>query len=351
MTVLSIGVAARNEEATVAQTLHSIEAALEVTVGALPSPVPAEIIVAVNGSTDRTLEIVSAYAARPRDGVTVRVVESAPGLIEAQRVIARLARSEEHLILVDADCVLDPGCLRELVRVMAEHPEAEAAWASMVPADHDGWPGFWRVVYNFADYHPDVVHRGRHLCGRAFTIRRYDVAWRSPHGRARVDRRTAEYLSLARGPISDDSYLSRAIIDRHGPGAIRHAAAARVYFQPIPRLRDFAAAQRRKTYEAHRLDLLFPEYRGVRRRHFRRRIDPAGYARLRPVRRLQCRLYVALYAATARLAALRLATGLALLRLGVPLRPCEVWPVVEGTKRPFTPAAPAPPASPAPPPG
>jgi glycosyltransferase involved in cell wall biosynthesis len=342
--MLSIGVAARNEEATIAQTLRSIEVALD----AVPGPVAAEVIVAVNGCTDRTREVAERYAAEHSGGVSIQVIESAPGLIEAQRAIARLARSEEHLILVDADCVLDPGCLRELARVMAEHPEAEAAWASMVPADHDGRPGFLRVVYNFADYHPDVVVRGRHLCGRAFAIRRYDVAWRSPHRLADVDRRTAAYLRLELGPVSDDSYLSRAIIDRHGTGAIRHAPAARVLFQPIPRLRDFARAQRRKTYEAHRLDLLFPEYRSLRGRHFRRRIDPAGYARLRPAQRLQCRLYVLLYAAFGRLAAVRLAGGLALLRLGVPLRPCEVWPVVAGTKRAFTSvAAPRPPAPPA----
>ncbi|GAA3194279.1 glycosyltransferase [Dactylosporangium siamense] len=338
--MLSIGVAARNEEATIGQTLRSIEAA----VAEVPGPVPAEIIVALNGCTDRTRDVVEHYEAG--DGVTVHVIETAPGLIEAQRAIARLARSAEHLILVDADCVLDPGCLRELVRVMAEHPDAEAAWASMVPAG-DG-TAFWPVVYNFADYHPDVVHRGRHLCGRAFAIRHYDVAWRVPHRQPDVDARVAEYLSLQRGPVSDDSYLSRAIVDRHGPGAIRHAAAARVTFHPIPRLRDFARAQRRKTYEARRLDLLFPEYRGVRRRHFGRRIDPAGYARLRPVQRLQCRLYVLLYALLGRLAAARLAAGLTLLRLGVPVRPCDVWPVVEGTKRPFTTvAAPRPPAPPA----
>lgn len=193
--MLSIGVAARNEEATVAQTLRSIEVALSV----LPAPVPAEIIVAVNGCTDRTREVVEDYAAVPRGGVTIQVIESAPGLIEAQRAIVRLARSEEHLILVDADCVLDPGCLRELIRVMAEHPEAEAAWASMVPADHDGRPGFLRVVYNFADYHPDVIHRGRHLCGRAFAVRHYDVAWRPVHRTPDVDPRTAAYLSLERG--------------------------------------------------------------------------------------------------------------------------------------------------------
>ncbi|MET7419457.1 glycosyltransferase family A protein [Dactylosporangium sp. NPDC005555] len=344
--MLSVGVAARNEKATLAQTLRSIEVAL----AALDPPAPAEIIVAVNGSTDRTREIAAAYAAAfagaPRDGVTVRVVGSPPGLIEAQRVIAGLARSGEHLILVDADCVLDPGCLRDLVAAMAEHPEAEAAWATMVPADLHGRPGFWRPVFNFADYHPDVIRRGRHLCGRAFAVRHYDVAWHAPHRPVTdVDPRTAAYLSLDRGPISDDSFLSRAIIDRHGPGAIHHAATARVVFQPIPRLRDFTRAQRRKSYEAHRLDLLFPEWRGVRRRHFRREIDAAAHARLRPVQRLQCRLYLLLYALSGRLAALRLRAGLTLVRLGVPLRPCEVWPVVDGTKRPFTgAAAPRPPA-------
>jgi glycosyltransferase involved in cell wall biosynthesis len=317
--VLTVGVAARNEEATIGQTLRSIQVALAET----PAP-GAEIVVAVNGCTDRTREIAE------RHGVTV--IESAPGLIPAQTAIMEAAR--HAVIFVDADCLVAQDCLRELVRAMEEHPEAEAAWASMVPADPD--PGFWTRVYNFADYHPEVVRRGRHLCGRAFTVRRYEVSWRVPA----VDPRIARHLGLERGPISDDSYLSRAIINRSGAGAIHHAVDARVMFQPIRRLRDFARAQRRKSYEAHRLDLLYPEWRGVRRRHFGRRLDPAARHRLRPVRRLQCRLYVLLYATCGRVAALRLSAGLALVRLGVPVRPCDVWPVVEGTKRPFGGAVP-----------
>src|SRR6185312_16710453 len=104
------------------------------------------------------------------------------------------------------DCVLDPGCLQALVHALVEHPQAQAAWATMVPADHDRPRAFWRSVYNFADYYPDVVHRGRHLCGRAFAIRRYDVPATSGAPVQPVNRRVADYLSLDRGPLVDDSF-------------------------------------------------------------------------------------------------------------------------------------------------
>ena len=52
MLVLTIGVAARNEEATIEDSLRSIEVAL----AELGEDVAAEVIVAINDSTDRTQE-------------------------------------------------------------------------------------------------------------------------------------------------------------------------------------------------------------------------------------------------------------------------------------------------------
>ncbi len=339
--VLSIGIAARNEQATIRQTLHSVEVALaEVPPTELGTPVATEVIVALNGCTDGTRDAVADYLAGYVGSTALRVIESAPGLVEAQRAIAEVAAATDYLILVDADCLLDRGCLRELVQAMADHPEAQTAWATMVPADHDRQPGFWRQVYNFADYHPDVIHRGRHLCGRAFAIRHYDIP-RASEQQPAVDPRVAGHLSLERGPLNDDSYLSRALISRHGPDCIRHAVGARIYFQPIPRLRDFLLAQRRKVYEPRRLDLLFPEYRTLPGRHFGKRVDPTGYRALQPIQRLQCQLYRLLYAGLRQVARVQLWLGLTLVRLGVPLRPCEVWPVVAGTKVAFPVAEPA----------
>jgi glycosyltransferase involved in cell wall biosynthesis len=327
---VSIGVAARNEEATVAAALRSIEAA----VAALPEPGGVEVIVALNGCTDATADVVVGHVAAYRGDIEYHIMKTPTGLVEAQRAIAAAAAARDFVVFVDADCVLDPGCLGELVAAMTQHPQVRAAWASMVPAG--GRRGFWRGVYNFADYHPEVVHRGRHLCGRAFAIRGYDVPLVSPAGAAPVPPRVAAYLGLDRGPVGDDSFLSRALIARHGVECIQHAAGARVYFQPIPRLSGFWAAQRRKQIEPRRLDLLFPEYTGVRRRHFGRRVDRAAYRRLRPIERLQCRVYLALYSGLRRLAALQLSAAELLVRAGVPLRPVEVWPVVAGTKERLT---------------
>lgn len=351
--MLTIGVAARNEEATIADALRSIDEALT----ELPTEVNVEVIVAVNDSTDRTKEIADAHARRnPR----CRVIESPPGLVAAQRAIATAATGTRHtpgrssiaddrparvdrparasrgpsspdyLIFVDADCLLDRQCLSRLTEVM-EDPAIQATWATRVLAGSTR-PGFWQATVNFGDYHSDVIVRGHYLVGQAFAIRNYEVAYGSRDGQPQ---NVVTHLQLDRGPLTDDSYLSRALINDHGPDAIRPAPGAIVYAQPMRTLRDLYRAQRRKAYEVERLNLLFPELRTIRGKHFGRRCDAAAYTRLSRIERLQCRLYLPLYANLWRLAQWQLAVNLWLLRRGVPLRPTNLWPVVEGTKKAF----------------
>jgi glycosyltransferase involved in cell wall biosynthesis len=327
---LSIGVAARNEESTIAHTLRSIDAALAM----IPGTVQAEVIVVVNGSTDRTTEVATRHASHHRDGVVYHVTQSSPGLVEAQRTVARLAASPDLLIFVDADCILGPDCLHQLVAALANHPGAQAAWATRVLV-RSASRGFWSTIINFGDYYPDVVRRGHYLVGQAFAVRGYEVPYGAP-GRTPADPRLEAFLQLERGPMVDDAFLSRSLISRYGPESLHHASTALVYCQPMAGIRDLYRSQRRKAYEVLRLNLLFPDLRTVRGRYFGRRIDAAAFARLTFTERWQCRVYKALYAGLWRFAEFQLAVCLRLLRMGVRLPPCNVWPVVEGTKRPFT---------------
>ncbi|GIF49312.1 glycosyl transferase family 2 [Asanoa ferruginea] len=324
--MLTVGVAARNEEATISHSLESIENAL----AEIPGEGATELIVAVNDSTDRTRELAEAFA--NRDPSRYRVIESEPGIVEAQRAVARAAKAPDYLIFVDADCLLDRQCLRKLSEVMRD-PTVQATWAQRVLAG-PAKPGFWQALLNFGDYHRDVILRGHYVVGQAFAIRKYDVPYDSP-SREPVPANVAAHLQLDRGPLTDDSYLSRALIAAFGQDAIRPGNDAIVYAQPMRSLRDLYRAQRRKAYEVERLNLLFPELRGVRGKFFGRRFDSTAYARLTPAQRLQCRLYQRLYSGLWRLAQWQLATSLWLLKRGVPLRPCNIWPVVHGTKKPF----------------
>lgn len=323
--MLTVGVAARDEEATIERSLRSIEQAL-----AELHDVDAEVIVAVNGSTDRTREIAEGYARAYEGDTRYRIIESEPGLVEAQRAIARAAAATDYLIFVDADCLLDRQCLRRLTDVMAA-PGVRATWATRVLAGPTR-PGFWRTVLNFGDYHRDVVLRGHYVVGQAFAIRGYDV----PRGDVGAEpSRVIVHLQLDRGPLVDDAYLSRALIHNFGPDAIRPAPEAIVYSHPMRTLRDLYRAQRRKAYEVERLNLLFPELRTIRGTFFGRRFDPQAYGRLSRMQRLQYGLYRRLYSGLWRSATWQLTASLWLLRRGVPLRPCNFWPVVKGTKKPF----------------
>jgi glycosyltransferase involved in cell wall biosynthesis len=99
--VISIVVPAYNEEALLAATLDAIRASADAT------GVPYEVIVADDGSTDRTAEVAKARGARV---VSVHLRQ-----IGAARNAGARVASGDLLIFVDADTLVTPEVLRAAV--------------------------------------------------------------------------------------------------------------------------------------------------------------------------------------------------------------------------------------------
>jgi GT2 family glycosyltransferase len=125
----------------------------------------AEILLIDNGSQDRSLDIVE------RDFPSVRIVRLTlnRGPAAARNVALREAGTALAL-LVDNDVSLAPGCVDELVRALAAHPDAVVA-APAVLYSHDRH----RIQYDGADnhfiglmklHHQDVPLTGGDLCVR-----------------------------------------------------------------------------------------------------------------------------------------------------------------------------------------
>ena len=105
--VVSVVIPARNEEAFVAAALESVSAQTW-------SPTKVEAIVVVNGTQDRTLDVVRAATER-LDGLAVRIVDDpAPGVSRAKNVGARLARGDV-LVFLDADSRMAPDLVARIV--------------------------------------------------------------------------------------------------------------------------------------------------------------------------------------------------------------------------------------------
>jgi glycosyltransferase involved in cell wall biosynthesis len=116
MNVISIVIAAKNAEATLAATLDSVAGQRGVTV---------ETIVVDDGSTDRTREIAL------RHGVGAKVIAGPRPGVSAARNAGFAAATGGAIVFLDADDALKPGALERRLRVLGE-----AGPSTIVVTDH-----------------------------------------------------------------------------------------------------------------------------------------------------------------------------------------------------------------------
>jgi glycosyltransferase involved in cell wall biosynthesis len=167
--ILSVIVPTRNRARSLTALLDSFDE-LE------PPPVPYEIVVADNGSTDETPRILARWrAAGPRRHV-VRVVE--PG--KSRAVNAAIAVSRGQLIaFVDDDVVVEPRWLAEVWDYFSRH-DCFAAQGSVVwPREANDDPELYALLDRYRtivhlDLDPDTVRTK--LTGANMAIRRHTFA-------------------------------------------------------------------------------------------------------------------------------------------------------------------------------
>ena len=120
---VTVLVAARNEADRIQETLSYI--------AAQDYPVPVEVLVVDNGSTDGTRAVAEAYGAAT--GQRVRCIsESRPG--KSHALNTGLAAVETELVItLDADTLLHPQAIRQLVaRLLSAPPDVQAVAGSVL---------------------------------------------------------------------------------------------------------------------------------------------------------------------------------------------------------------------------
>jgi glycosyltransferase involved in cell wall biosynthesis len=121
--LVSVIIPAYNAQATLAQALDSV---LAQTYG------PIEVIVADDGSTDGTPDILRAYADQ------VRSVRQANGRLPKARNAGLALAQGEYVALMDADDLCRPERIEVQVRVMQAHPEAVLCSSDFTSFDEQG---------------------------------------------------------------------------------------------------------------------------------------------------------------------------------------------------------------------
>jgi GT2 family glycosyltransferase len=112
--VVSVVVPTRNAEATLGAQLQALFEQVDAP--------PFEIVVADNGSTDSSAELVVALSSRSPAGVDVVVIDCAARTGVSAARNAGVAKARADLMLVcDADDIVSPQWVREMVKALSRH--------------------------------------------------------------------------------------------------------------------------------------------------------------------------------------------------------------------------------------
>jgi cellulose synthase/poly-beta-1,6-N-acetylglucosamine synthase-like glycosyltransferase len=260
---VAIGVAARNEEKTIASVLLDLDQSNWAGSGRV------ELIVCLNGCTDRTEDRVAEVAPRLRR-LTPRIATAPEGLISAQRTIIHEASPEATaIVFVDADVRLPPQTLPKLVSFLMADPSVIVAAARPRVPDRARAPVLYNVL-NIRSYTAEAVETPRHhFVGRCFVMRR----------RAWLEGGLVDVYDVPDGFLAEDIYLSYSVAQRWGLCAIRTLSDAPVYYLPVSRLGDWANKWERIWHDLDRLRTEHPDLAAMSPL-FERRVVTDSYQRL-----------------------------------------------------------------------
>ncbi len=264
MSAIPLIVAARNEAASLASCLPTLQAA----VAAARASDGASFLGVVVGDdcTDATLEVA--------ESAGFAVLRSSGGKVEAQRRGLEWARAQlgkvDFAVFADADILVPETCLTELVRAMRE-PGTLAAYPRKLPLPPRSATVLAHAIHSY-NLRQGFASKSTWFSGKLFALRGWDIPLPEEMARRAAGLPPDPFLALDAPMRVDDVFLSRAAIARGGIRALRQVDVTIRYRAPETWL-GMMRTYRRMRREIERMDLLFPEQRAVASTFGQRRYD------------------------------------------------------------------------------
>jgi glycosyltransferase involved in cell wall biosynthesis len=257
MTTICLALCARNEEQSLPACLRSVIGSVEIAEARLP--LRFDVVLVADDCSDGTVAIAESF---PR----VRVLKSSGGKIEAQRRVANLTG---FVLFCDADILLTDDTVTAVCEAMLANPQLRIAY----PPKHPLGPTRATLLANALYCYNRVngfQERRRYFNGKFFAIR----DWQAPTVADLRGRLTAlpvdRFYDFHAGLNVDDIWLSRDILRRYGPDAIREVERGLIWYRPPETFTGMYRTYHRMRREIERLNQMFPETVGV---HQNRRYD------------------------------------------------------------------------------
>ena len=258
--LIPLAVTAKNEESVIAACLDSLLAAVGYAEDRLR--IGFDVVVVLDDCSDRTAEIAEGFE-------RVRTIVSSGGIVEAQRT---MSGASPWIVYYDADIAVDATTLHDVARAMLDEPLVQVAYPKKVPVQSGRKSLLAQALFTYNRFNGFQTPR-RYFNGRFFAIRN----WHVPSIRDLENRLASlprdRFYDYHAGVRVDDIYLSRDILARYGPGAIRETEGGLVYYRPPATFAGMYRTYRRMRMEIERLNVIFPETAGVHARYGRRGYD------------------------------------------------------------------------------
>ncbi|MFA6593900.1 MAG: glycosyltransferase family A protein [Candidatus Buchananbacteria bacterium] len=254
---LIVGLPTRHEEATIYNALKSISEAIFYT-----QIQDYRLVVCINGCSDKTPKIVNDFI-KDFPHINCTVIESQPGLVNAQRKIVELFPAEVH-VFPDADGRIKKDAIKLLLDELNKDKKLMVVYAKTVSLiDKDGRLPLVRKMGILYDSQKMLTPR-RYFHGRLFAVKK----WYLPPDtevlkRAQANKNSRELLKYCKKqPLlsADDILMSSYFIDKYGFASIKQVSRAHCYAWPIGSFVDWLNVYRRRNIEVEKIKRWYPEY-------------------------------------------------------------------------------------------
>lgn len=244
---ITVAVTAKNEAEAIACTLRTL--AVACAFAEKCGRVRPRLIVILDDCTDQTESIVR------REFPQLEIIPSSGGLIEAQR---QVAHDRPFVIFCDADVQVDEAAIAHLAHAMLDDATLQVAYAAKSPLPPQRKTLMAAALHCYNRVNGFQQSR-RYFSGKLFAIR----DWQAPT-LAELQPRLRElprdtFYDYHAGLRVDDIWLSRDILRRYGPAAIREVPGAHLWFRPAETLGGMYQVYLRMTREIERMNVMFPE--------------------------------------------------------------------------------------------
>lgn len=275
-----IGIAAKNEEASIYSCLESVNE----NISQLPKNTRVEIVVCLNNCTDCTEAEVIRF--KRNHGCSVTIVRSTGNLISAQRQIYKLAKGT-RMVFVDADLVLEKNTVKLLLRTL-EDSKVVLSYAESKLMTRP--KKLVEKVYFLYSNQLFLTPR-YYFHGRCFATKVWDFPSKSHINK--ISKKSPYLLKYGNGLVADDVYLSAHILNAYGPLSIKSVPGAFVRINSIRSWKDWWLTYRRTTIEVKKITAWFTEFKDIEK-YLYRKVDWKAWRRGSPSQQLYWVLYLLL---------------------------------------------------------